>query len=135
MPQLQLQDSLGLGLTQLEPLHQDFLWFFFLADDLDDGINIQIGNQQSVEDMQAFNDPIESKLKPPLDGRQPKFQPLLESALEIKHFRPAVESDHIHVDPVTLLERGGGKKVIHQGSFIDPVGSGFNNDPGGVLVI
>ncbi|HAU40610.1 MAG TPA: hypothetical protein DCW50_01060, partial [Gammaproteobacteria bacterium] len=69
MPQLQLQDSLGLRLTQLEPLHQDFLWLFLLTDDLDDGIDIQIGNQQSVEDMQAFNDAVESKLKPPLDGR------------------------------------------------------------------
>ena len=135
MPQFQFENRLRLDIGQLETLHQDLFRFLFLADDLDHGIDIEISDQESVENMQTLKHPVEPELKTPLHGSDPEIQPLLKRTFQIKYFGPAIKADHVHVDPVTLLQRCCGKEVIHERCFIHPVGPGFDHDPGGIFVI
>ena len=85
--------------------------------------------------MQALDHPVEPKLKTSLDGGDPELQPLLECTFQIEHLWPAIQTNHVHVDPITLFQRSGGKKVIHQRCFIHSVGPRLDHNAGRVLMI
>ena len=47
---VEFKDGFGLRIGELEPFHQHRLWLIFLANDLDDLVNIEECDQQSIED-------------------------------------------------------------------------------------
>ena len=81
MAQLELEDRLGLRVGDLEALHEDGLRLVLAADDLDDLVDVQIGDEQAVQDVQPLRDALQAVLEPAFDRRRAELQPLLEQRL------------------------------------------------------
>ena len=75
LAQLDLENRFRLTLAQLERLHQRWLWLIFGADNLDDFVNIQEGDEQAFEDVHAIDNLVESVIQPALDGVGTKLDP------------------------------------------------------------
>ena len=76
--QLQIQNGLCLGPGQTESLHQDRLGFVFVANDIDDLINIQVSDQQAFEDVHPVNDLVQAVLQATGNRIHAENQPLFE---------------------------------------------------------
>ena len=63
MAQLGLEDRLGLLVRELEALDQHRLGLLLAPDDADHFIQIQIGDQQAIEDVQPARDLVEPVLQ------------------------------------------------------------------------
>ena len=68
-------------------------------------------------------------------GIHTETQPLLENIAQAHHRRAAIDPNNIHIDAIAALEISGGKQMVHQGFYINPVGARCNHQAGGILVI
>ena len=102
--QAQVEDCFGLDVGQLETLHQHRLWLVFLANDRDDLVDIQIGDQQTIENVQAIVNDLQAMIETLRDRFLAELQPFLEHLDQIEHARPAVQADDIHVDAHRALK-------------------------------
>ena len=107
----------------------------FSTDDMDDFIQIEESNQQTVQQVQTGQDLIQAVLQAATHRGNTEPQPLTQHAPEILHRRLAVSTDDVHVDPVAVLQIGGRKQMLHQIVQIDPVGARNNDDTRRVFVI
>ena len=114
MPQLGFQNRLGLNIGQLEARHQHWLGLFLDAQNTDHLIQIQVSDQQAIENMQALFNLVQAEFQPPPHGHHPVAQPFFKDLLEILDLGPAIQTDHVEIDPANLLQIGRGKQVIHQ---------------------
>src|SRR3546814_1549808 len=85
-----------------------------LADDADDLVQVEEGDQQAFEQVQAALDLLQPVVEAPGDRVGAERQPLGQDRLEVLDLRPAVEADDVEVDPVAALQVGGGEQVPHQ---------------------
>ena len=63
------------------------------------------------------------------------FQPLLQDALEFPDLRPAIQADHVQINPITALQVGGGKQVRHQFCVPHPIGARHKHQTDRVFMI
>ena len=135
VPQLGLEDRLGLFVRELEALDQDRLGFLLAADDADHLVEIEVGNQHAVENVQPTRHLVEPEFEAPPHRAAAEFEPLGKQRLQAADARPAVERDDVDVDAVAALEIGGGEQVRHQLFDVDAVGARLDDQARGVLVI
>ncbi len=135
VPQLQFEDGLGLRAGELEALHQHRLGLVLVADDVDHLVDVQVGDQQAFEDVQAVDDLVEAVIEPPDDRVHAETEPLPEQFAQVQHLRLAVDADDVQVDAVIPLEVGGGEQVVHQLLQVDAVGARHDDQAGRVLVV
>ena len=121
--QPQVEDRLGLDVGEPELLHQDGLRLVLLADDADDLVDIEVGNQQAIEDVQPLVDAFQPEAEPPLDRVDAERQPVLQQAAQVPDGGTAVGTDDVQVHPKRLLEVRGGKQMAHQRIDVHPVGA------------
>ena len=133
--QLELEHRLGLGVGQAEALHQGRLGLVLGANNVNDLVDIQEGNQVAFEDMNALEDTRQAMFQPPAHGLGAEGQPLPQDAVQAFHPRPAVDADHIQVYPVGALQIGAGEQVAHQGLAINAVGARHDDQAGGIFVV
>ena len=117
--QPQIEDGFGLEIREFEALHQHWFRFVLGADDLYDLIDVEVGDKQSVQDVQSIGDNLQTMLQAPLHGLAPELEPLLQHIQEVEHPRPALEVDNVHVDAHRALERRRREQVRHQLFDID----------------
>ena len=122
--ELGIEDVVGLFLAQREARDQRRLRFVLGADDADHFIQVEEGDQQAFQQVQAALDLLLAVLEAAGDGVGAEHQPLVQHRLEVLDRRLAVQADHIEVDPVALLQVGGGEQVAHQLLGIHAVGTG-----------
>ncbi len=58
--QAQIENRFGLDIAELEALHQHRLRLVFFANDRDHFVDIQVGDQQAVEDVQSIIDDLQA---------------------------------------------------------------------------
>ena len=109
-----VQDRLDLQLAELERAHQLGLGVVLEADDANHFIQVQVGNQQAVENVQPIVDLLQPVLQAPGDRVSAIDQPLLEQRQQALDRRALVEPDHVHVDPVALFEVRAREQVAHE---------------------
>ena len=78
---------------------------------MDDLVDVQVGNEQAIEDVQPVEDDLQPVLEPPLYCLLAELEPLLEQSDEIESLRPAIEADDVHVHTHRALERGCREQV------------------------
>ena len=76
--QAQIQDGLSLNVGELETLHQDGLRLVLFTDNRDDFIDVQIGSEQAVENMQSIADDLQAMAETIFDRDFAKRDPLFE---------------------------------------------------------
>ena len=135
VPQPQGQNRFGLDVGNAETGHQGGLGVFVGSDDGDDLVDVQKGDEQAVENVEAIADFCEAVLQPPPDSLLPKGQPLGEQCFQSHDAGPPIQTDHVEIDPVAALEVGGGKEVGHEDVFVDPVGSGHDDQARRVFMV
>ena len=102
---------------------------------MDHLINIEERDQVTFEDVQTLEYPLQAMLEPAPHCLGAKRQPLTQDTVQPLHAGPAVNADHIEVDPVAALQVGAGEQVAHQALDIDAIRAGHDDQSGGVLVI
>src|SRR3546814_6114519 len=107
----------------------DLLGLILAADDADHFIEVEKRDQQAVEQMQAALDLAQPMAQAAAHGVDAKAQPFAEQQLEVLDLRPAIEADHIEVDPVALFQVGGGEQMPHQLLDINPVRARHQHQP------
>ncbi len=127
--QAQFEDRLGLAVREPEGLDQRGLGLVLLADDADHLVDVEVGGEQPLEDMQAVLDLAQTVLETPAHRGTTEAQPLAEQVGQRHHPRAAVQADHVHVDADVLLEVGGSEEMRHQRLDIDPVGARLDHQP------
>ena len=121
MTELGFQNRLGLGVGELKAGDQRQLGFLLGAQDADHLVQIKIGDQQPVQNMQALFDLVAAVLQPPPHGDEAILEPLVQNAPKILDSWPTVQADHIEIDPVAFLQIRGGKQMIQQQVHIHPI--------------
>ncbi len=133
--EFELEDRLGLGLGDIETLHHHPARLFLGADDLDHLVDVEVGDEQTFEDVQAGQHLVETILQAAAHRLTAEAQPLGEDGLEIFHLGPVVQTQDVEVDPVVLLQVRGGEQVGHQPLHIHPVGARHDHQTGRVFVV
>jgi hypothetical protein len=133
--QLGLEDGLGLGLGEPEARDQRRLRLVLVTDDADHLVEVEVGDEQAVEDVQPRLDLLEAVREPPRDRVHPEREPLLEQRLQPHHARAPVAGDQVQVDAVAALEVGGREQVRHHLLDVHPVRARRDHEARRVLVV
>ncbi len=133
--QFELEDRLRLGLADVETLHHHPTRLFLGADDLDHLVDVEIGDQQAFEDVQAGQHLVEAILQAAAHRLATKAQPLGEDGLEVFDLGTVVQTQDVEVDPVVLLQVRGSEQVGHQPLHVHPVGARHDHQTGRVLMV
>ena len=78
---------------------------------------------------------IQAVLQPPPNSFGAKLQPLAQNAIQAFDAGPAIDADHVEVDPVAALQICRRKQMAHQGLEVDPVGARHNHEARGIFVV
>ncbi len=135
VPQLQLQDGLGLGIAQVEALHELRLGPLLGADDADHLVDVEVGDQIAVENVEPRQNLVIAELEAPPHGFDAELEPIAEQLPQGELPRPAVEADHGQVHPVGAFEVRGGEEMGHQALDIHAVRARSDHQPRRVFVI
>ena len=111
MAQPEFENVLGLHIGEVEARHQDRLRIVLSSDDGDDLVDVEKGDEPSVQQVEARFDAFESMGDSAADGVGAKLEPLRQQRLEVLELRAAIQSDDVHVRPVSALQVGRGEQV------------------------
>src|SRR5690606_14306965 len=119
MAQLQFENRFGLNIGERKTLHQFLLRLLLVTNDRDDFIDIEEGNQITVEDVQPRENFIETELQTFARSVGAELQPLGQNVLQRFDLRATVEADHVHVDAIGSFKIGGSEQMLHHIVEID----------------
>ena len=135
LPQPGIQDVISLQLAQRKALHEHRLGLILGANDLDHLIQIEESNQQTIQQVQARQDLVQTELQAAAHGGHAEAQPLADHRMQALHRRTAIGANHVHVDPIGIFQIGRGEQVLHQLIGVHPIGTRHYDNTGRVLVI
>ena len=135
LAQTGVEDVIGLQLAQGKAGHELGLRVFLITDDLNHLIQIEEGHQQAVQQVQSRQYLVQAELQAATHGGDAEAQPFAEQTAQILDRRAAVGADHVHVDPVAVLQVRGGEQVLHQLIGVHPVGARHDDHAGGVFMV
>ena len=134
-PQPEVENGLRLGVGQVEAPHQLPLGIVLLAHDPDHLVDVQVGDHQAFQDVQALFHLLQPVLQAPAHRLGAVLQPFLQDGLQVLDPGPPVDADHVQVDPVTALQVRGGEQVRHQFRQVHPVRARDKHQPGRVFMV
>jgi hypothetical protein len=117
--QAQVQDGVGLHLSQLEALDQLGLGVVLEADDADHLVEVEVGDQVAVQHLQAVLDLLQAELRAPHQDDLAVLQPLLQHVAQRQHARNLAAGQHVHVEREAHLQLGQLEEALHQQRRID----------------
>lgn len=135
LPQAGVEDVVGLDFAQGKALDQARLGMLLGTDDVDYFIQVEVGNQQTVQQVQAALDLVQAELQASTHRLDAEFQPFHQQCPQVLQLRLAVQANDIDVDPVAGLQIGAGEQVLHQGVMVDPAVDRDDDDTARVLVV
>src|SRR5262249_16250483 len=96
--QTHVENGVSLHFTELERLHQDGLRLVFSAYDLDDLVQVEVGDQIAAENLQAMLDLSETMFGPAQEDFATMIEPFSQGLGKTKYLRDAALHQHIHVE-------------------------------------
>ncbi len=135
LPQLGVQHVVGLHLGEIETLHEHRPGLVLGADDADHLVDVEVGDEQPFQKVQAVQHLVQPVLQAPAHGGGAELQPLLQDLAQVLDPGTAVETDEVQVDPVAPFQVGGGEEMGHEAFQVHPVGTGNDHQAGGILVV
>ena len=125
--QAHVQDRLGLHVGQGEPLDQARLGLFFLADDTDDLVEVEIDQQIAVEDFQPALDRRETVVGAADQDLVAVIQPTAQHLLQRHHPGGAGRVKDIHVEREPRFQGCRSEDRFHQHFGFGAAGLGFQH--------
>ncbi len=129
LAQLGFQDVFGLFFAQREARDQHRLGFVFAADDADHFVQVEEGDQQAFQQVQATLDLLQAMVEAAGHRIAAEAQPFAQQVLEVLDLRAAIQADHVEVDAVAAFQIGGDEQVAHQLFGIDAIGARHQHYP------
>ena len=117
--QAHVEDGVGLHVGELEGLHQDGLGLVLAADDLDDLVEVEIGDEVAAEHFQAMLDLRQPELGAAHQHLAAVIEPLAQGLGEADHLRDAALHQHVHVERNAAFQLGELEQRFHQQLGID----------------
>ena len=113
-PQAHVEDRLGLQVGQVESLHHLGLGFVLLADELDHLVDVEIGDEIAVEDLQPLFDRGQPEGRAPHQHHLAMVEKALQRLAQIHHARRVVLVEDVQVERKADLEVGLLEELLHQ---------------------
>ena len=111
--QLEIENSVCLNIGKRKTRHQFSLWLVFLSDDSDNLINIEVGNQIALKDVQSLEHFLESILQASTNSLPTELHPVAQQLIERANTGTTIHANDIEVHAVRALEVGSGEQVTH----------------------
>ncbi len=124
-----VEDRFGLRVGQLEGRHQLGLRLILLADDPDDLVEIEIGDQVTCEDLEAALDLVEPVTGAAFQNDHAMIEEALQHLAQTHHARRPGRVQHVHVQGEPDLKIGLLEQHLHQHLGIDRAGFRLQNQP------
>ena len=117
--QAHVEDGVGLHVGELERLHQDGLRLVLGADDLDDLVEVEIGDQVAAEHFEAVLDLLQAVLRAAQQHVAAMVEPFAQRFGKAEHLRDAAFHQHVHVERNAAFQLGELEQRLHQQLGID----------------
>ena len=117
--QAHVEDGVGLNVGELEGLDQDGLGLVLVADDLDDLVEVEIGDQQAAQHFEPVVDFRQPMLGAPDQHVAAVVEPFLQDLGEVHHLGHLALGQHVHVERDAALKLGQLEQRLHQEPGID----------------
>ena len=118
-PQPHVEDRLGLAVREREFRHHHRLGLVLGADDLDHAVEVEIGDQEAVEQLEAVVDLADPHLAPADEHLELEGEPRGERLLEAHHARRARRIEHVEVEREADFEIRQAIQALEQQLGID----------------
>jgi hypothetical protein len=102
--QAHVEDGVGLNFGELERLHQDGLGLVLAADDLDDLVEVEVGDQETAEHFQPVLDRRQPVLGSAHQHLAPMIEPFAQHFGQAQHFGDAAFDQHVHVERNAIFQ-------------------------------
>ncbi len=135
LAQFRFEDVVGLLVAEPEARDENRPGFVFRAHDADHLVEVEVRDVQAFEQVQAPFDLVEAVAQAAFHGRMAEAQPFLENLAQVLDLRPAVEADHVEVDPVAAFQVGAREQVLHHRVDVDAVRARHQHDAGRIRMI
>ena len=135
LAQPQIENRARLFVREIVGGHQHGLGLVFVAHDADDVVEMQVGGEQPLDEVQPAADSFQPVFEAAAHGGDAEAQPFGQKLGQAMHPRAAIQADDVEVQAVAALQVGGGEEVAHQALDVDPVRARREHQPGRVLVI
>jgi len=126
--QAHVEDGVGLELGELERLDQDGLRLVLAADDLDDPIEVEIGDEEATQ----YFEPVLDRRKPVTRAAQQDIAPMVEPFAQhlgkIHHLGNLAAREHVHVERDAALKLGQLEQRFHQQPGVDHARARLDHD-------
>ncbi len=117
--QAHVEDRLDLHLGEVEPRDEGLLRLVGRADDVDDLVDVEIGDEQAGEDLEALVDGGKAMLRAADEHLAAVVEPLAQHLLEADDLRHLALHEHVHVERDAALELGELEQALHQQGRVD----------------
>ena len=114
-----VEDGVGLHVGELEGLHQDGLGLVLVADDLDDLVEVEIGDQEAAEHFEPVVDLRQPMLRAPHQHLAAMVEPFVQDLGQAHDLGDPALGQHVHVERDAALELGQLEQRLHQDAGID----------------
>ena len=135
LAQLGIEDVIRLLFAQGKARHQHRLGILLGTDDMDHLVQIEIGDEQAFQQVQAPLYLVQPVLQTTAHRLAAEGDPFTQQSAQILDLRQIVEPQDVEIDPIALLQIGTGKEVLHQLLHIHPVGARHYDDTGRILMV
>ena len=126
--QAHVEDGFGLHVREVESRDQRGLGVVLLADDADDFIEIEIGDDVAIEHLEAPADLGKPVLRAADQHFLAVFEPGDDGLLEVHHLGDGALVEHVEIERDALLELAELEQLLHQDSGIDRSGAGLDDE-------
>ena len=100
-----------------------------VADDLDHAVEIEIGNDIALEQLQPRGNLVEPVLRPADQHFNLVRDPVLQHLLDAHHLGHPVLVEHVHVEREAVFQIGHPEQRVHQVLGINGAAFRFQHDP------
>ncbi len=124
-----IEDGVGLHFGELERLDQDGLGLVFGADDLDDLVEVEIGDEKTAQHFEPMLDLVEAESRASQQHLAAMGQPLRERLRQADDLGNAALHQDVHVERDAAFELGELEQRLHQQLGIDRTRARLDHQP------
>ena len=114
-----VEDGVRLDVGKLEGLHQDRPRLILLADDLDDLVEVEIGDEIAAQNFEPMLDLRQPVARAPQQDVAPMRKPFREHFGQADDLWDAAAHQHVHVQRYAAFELGELEQALHHQRRID----------------
>ena len=124
-----IEDGIRLHVGELERLHQHGLGLILAANDLDDPVEVEIGDQIAAEHFEPMLDPVKAEIRSPQQHFAAMRKPFGQRLGETDNLRNAPFYQDVHVERDAAFKLGQLEQRLHQQLGVDRACTRLDHEP------